>query len=316
MTAPSKEAAVLTANGPESGYSVEVELQPPKKRKARKRRFSDANYLVRDYLLAKDEEEKQRYFDRLVAYCFRASGKLYIAPEEWGTSCTLAKRDFIVDAILEYINRYADCCTRSEIEQLAFIGEFRHLARIVRLRIIDHIRRRYRRRKRAVVKVLSLDFALDEDGYGQRTTTGDTIGHDVSSGHSPLANHMPTEAILEFIDESKEEFLGLLGEAGLEVLLATVDSYPDLAGMSRREEKGTLTRAVAKRRGVSDRQARSDIRRLRERVKETMKTGGESNAVKGLLKLLRGWRSARVPKALRTIPKNYFRLEAKGAKEG
>jgi hypothetical protein len=47
-----------------------------------------------------------------------------------------------------------------------------------------------------------------------------------------------------------------------------------------------------------------------------METGGESNAAKGLFKLLRGWRSARVPKALRTIPKNYFRLEAKGAKEG
>lgn len=263
------------------------------------RRFPDINYIARDYLRAKTEDKREEYLDRMIAYCFRASGNLYIPIDgpnvgEDRTTLFQEKRYFIMFEILEFLDRYTGCCTPREIEQLACIGEFRYLARRVKFRMIDHIRKWYRQRQPRVE--FSLDFMLSEDPEDE-TTTADTIAHDVNQYGSTLADHVPVELVFEFVDESKEEFLALFGKSGLEVLLTAVDLYPHFQGKTKRERKGMLARGVAKRRQVSQRQARTDIRRTKDKAAKALEGGNK--AARGLHKLLdEGPQPIKKPKGL------------------
>lgn len=239
---------------------------------------SKANQAVANYLLAQTEEVRYRWLDAMRGIGWKATRWLYIS--ESNLSDYTAKRRLIEDLVLEFVARWQDVCTPNEIRQLAAIGEFRHLGRYVHNKFIDRIRRKYRLKSAEGTVQFSTDFPM-----AGNTTAGDFIRWDVGkAGHSVLtvlSKELTTEPryevqeLLSFVEEGKEELLSILGKGPYEALLTAVDLYPLVpeVGGTKRERKSLLAESVSRGRGVSVQQARADIRTLRAKLNDAIRSG-------------------------------------------
>lgn len=253
-----------------------------------------ANEAAVRYLLATTEEERYEAFDHLMGICWKAKGNLYATPAVLGRceahwfqwSTFEPTRQLLEELILQYLLDYQDHCTRQEIAQLASIGEFRHLPRRVKFKMVDRIRAYYRLkedgRRREPIE-LSLNLVLNEGS----DSTPVEFHEIVPSGadRSYLSDHIPAQTILQMVEESRDEFVGMVGESNWVVIQAAAGLYPDL-GRNRRERKSRLTNAVADKAGISKQWARAKIRAVRERLGYIPITSSDSG-VRALLKRLR-----------------------------
>jgi hypothetical protein len=237
-----------------------------------------ANEAVANYLLAETEEDRYRWFDAMRGIGWKATWGLFI--RESNLSNYTAKRRLIEDLVLDFVAQWQDVCTPTEIRQLAAIGEFRHLGRYIRNKFIDHIRSKYRLKNEGGTAQFSTDFPL-----AGNATAGDLIPWDVGkAGHSVLAvpsKELPTEPryevqeLLSFVEEGKDELLSILGKGPYEALLTAVDLFPLMpeVGRMKRERKSLFTESVSRGRGVSVQQARADIRTLRAKLNDAIRSG-------------------------------------------
>ena len=254
---------------------------------------SKANEAAARYLLATNEEDKYEAFNHLMGICWKAKGNLYATPalldfqqSHWDAWSTFEPtRQLLEELILQYLLDYQEHCTRREIAQLASIGEFRHLPRMIRFKMVDKIRQYYRLRgegRRRKPVEFSLNFVLNEGSDSSPVEFHEIIP---SGDSSYLCDHIPAQVIIEMVEESREEFVGMVGESNWVVIQTAAELYPDF-GRNRRERKSKLTNAVAEKAGIGKRWARAKIKAVREEMDSRPITSGNSG-VRKLLKTLR-----------------------------
>ena len=188
-------------------------------------------------------------FDHLVAICFVAKGNLFLVngidTSFWAT------RHWIEEFLLEFLRPYRSA-TLDELQQAAQNGAFRYVGRTCRLRMIDEIRKRMAQ-KRFIHPQALLQFPLADEN-GQEVRLAEIIAQDpTNSCHSSLGKPASPEELdfaLLFL-RNRAEFEALLGPRLLRALMA--ECWAFLNGTT---EKGEVTRIVAERLGVKDRQAR------------------------------------------------------------
>jgi hypothetical protein len=86
----------------------------------------------------RNPEDAEDAFNGLIGVCFQAKGKLYVSNPD-GDSLE-ATREFIAIHLCRLLNPYR-FKTVSEILRAALSNEFRYIPRIIRLRLIDRIRK-------------------------------------------------------------------------------------------------------------------------------------------------------------------------------
>lgn len=229
--------------------------------------------LAAQYLLARDDMRKLDAFSGLMAVAWRAKGNLFVVPDDQGhlmvghgpterSNTFWATREFIQEKILELLAPHYAKDAKSVL-RAALSDEFRYIPRLVRLRLIDRVRRHMRCRQPGVI--LSLNFAF-EDGEG-KTEFGDYIPFDLGLHGSTLdtsgkVRDHDLENFPQFLVRNERRLRTLLGEAKHQTLEAIVLAHYDGPERTRRGRKGKTTRAIAHHRGISEQQARADKRKL------------------------------------------------------
>lgn len=174
-------------------------------------------------------------------------------------------REFIGEVISKQLGKY-NGEPEASILLRGLRGEFRHVPRVVQLRLIDEIRRR-KAKKRTHGAVLSLDFKVGE-GKGDWCYASELFKGpgDLSStlGRRSYGECLPDCGIgvEKLIEIHVGDLLKSLGRAGFETLVTLAQMDDDELKGTKREVKGATTRAIAARRGVSLRKARRDKKRL------------------------------------------------------
>jgi len=236
------------------------------------------------YLLPRDEADREDAFDGLIAICFRVKRNLFVVDED-SKNCEFARagaegdnlfwatRKFIVEVVCRFLLPYTTKQS-TEIIKAALEGKFRYIPRIVRLRLIDKVRAWKRRKKTVWHETLSLSFPMGNED-DDKEEFGDGVAFNVDrQGPSRNLNSTLTRPgqwnlpeICAVFRDLEPKYRPLLGERGWEVLLCFADTA-DHKTKNKREQKGRITRLITERRGVNERQARSDKHFLKKRLKE------------------------------------------------
>jgi len=219
-----------------------------------------------------------KYFSWLVGLLFKAKGNLFVAaPSEnrfsrfSRQSLNAQTRAFIVAWLCEFLDKYSlDHLTRSEIQDLARLGEFQHLGRQCRFALIKTFRTSSDDALDQVAKqddttywdncyglpaVVSLDSPIETDEYGGELSLADVVSC-ASNGASALGRtpSLEVEDLLLLINSREHEFRQLLSPDLYDALKCCAECFPEVRHLSKE---------LGKRRGVSQRYARSLIAALR-----------------------------------------------------
>jgi len=191
------------------------------------------NSAVYKYLRAPEREDRDFAYDELVGCCWVACLTLYAPADGSKTSRTDRTRAFIEKELHTILAGYKQVAA-DEIDQLALNKKLRWVARQVRNKLIDAVRRFTAERKRQERKAAALLQAPITPAAARRLATG-------FKADSP-------------------RLVQILGRRNFETLLILASSYP--FGETKRARKSAMVRAIARSRGVSLQQARSDRRHL------------------------------------------------------
>jgi hypothetical protein len=245
----------------------------------RRLRTIKSTRLATQCLLCRDEKQEADAFDGLVACCQRAKGKLFVVPEDQddlfaygpaGRRPELIRsnifwetRDFLQEKILEILLPYRGRDLNSVL-RAALANEFRYIPRLVRLRLIDHIRR-YCRNRRPPTWSLNYHIGYNEEGVPREfheRIPFDFGRHGSTMDRSGKVRDLDLEDFPDFLARNDHRLRTLLGEAAYQVLEAIVLTHYHGPVRTCRERKGKMTKAIARHRGVSEQQARTDKRKL------------------------------------------------------
>jgi len=194
------------------------------------------NTLAFRYLWPTDAADEDDAWEGLLGCCWRAKGNLYIMPAENG-SVLIETRGFIEDELADYLSRFKRMAKR-KIATMALADEFRYVARTIRNRMADHVRKVYRAAKVKPEPAAPLEPTKHEQQLA-------------------LAN----------IQAAGDRIADELGRGPYEALCAVVAAWP--VSQSLRERKGTVTRAIMSARGVSRRQAIKDRANLLYKIADS-----------------------------------------------
>lgn len=224
--------------------------------------------LALSYLLAEDDTDRVLALDGLMAICWRAKGNFCIPlnrrgePFRWHDgrdrfdNVYWATRRFILDILLEFLAKFRDA-DEGGVILAALNDKFRYIPRMVQQKIIDRVRKVYHNRE-PVVNALSLDFKVKgEESDGIIPFASDLMTFD-SNEYSSTLGTVRLEPMVRNLLECTETLRSLMGERLYAALCAAIEVYQNDPGDDRREHKGRLTAAIAKRRHVSPQQARRD----------------------------------------------------------
>jgi hypothetical protein len=255
------------------------------------------------FLHPADEQDRENAFDGLVALCWKAKGNLYIPARVWERLPSIARagedspgevryggtlyactREFIEDFVLEYLERYHGA-SEEQILDAALANKFRYIGRRLYSRMIDEIRRRKALKNQEPVPSR---FIPDADGNevvvaavrpspsAAWTPESVSITPDYVSMLADAPGRTNFSTPLEFIRAREPSLTDALGGKNYAVLLAQAEVFPAAFEGSDQAAKSALTRAIARRRAVSEVQARTDKRELLARVSEEMREGNAS----------------------------------------
>jgi hypothetical protein len=195
------------------------------------------NTLAFRYLWPAGREDQDDAWTGLLGCCWRAKGNLYVASED-GRSVLLATRGFIEDELAEYLSRYKRL-TRTKIADMALVGEFRYVARTIRNRMADQVRKVYRDKAAA--------------------QTPGPVPYEPSPHEQP--------AILVNLRAAEGRAVEQLGRGPYEALVAVAKAWP--VAKTRRERKSRVTAAIMAARAVSHQQATKDRSNMLYRIAQS-----------------------------------------------
>lgn len=251
------------------------------KRTARKeinRRISlnKSTSLVVRMFLPKSIRDADDAFQGLCRTCFVALGNLYFSPRRGDGLAENkfdATRDFIESAIPGVLRPYFGK-TEKQILAAALTDKFRHVPRAVKFDAIDALRSFYRSLENEP-EFIDLSYVLGNDEASHPLTFEDILARpegkednsSLLSAPSAKARHKSDKEIMEHFTTDRARWIALLGEPGWVTLITVVKEYANgSADGTRRDWKGKVSSAVAKRRGVSRVQAQADLRNLRAKM--------------------------------------------------
>lgn len=244
-----------------------------------------ATHLAVRYLLG-GLKEREDAFDGLVALCWVAKKNLRIYPTEneiaQGMTEYRCTREFIQDFVLDFLDPF---WRKTEIEVLyaALTDKFRYIGHRVRSRMVSEIIRREAPKNQEPKRwrVEDMDsVSLDLPPGAECTTSSLNPGNVVPTHHS-------ASTYAAFLEPRKESLTNTLGDKGYEVLMSHLDIFPDGYEGTDQRTKSALTQAIARRRQVSEQQARADKRQFQESV-EAAKRAGNPEVTDFYLLLSRG----------------------------
>lgn len=218
-----------------------------------------ATTLAFRYLHPADEHDRENAFDGLVALCWKARGNLCLLPtwseQAQGKTWLTCTHEFVEDFVLDYFERYQGQ-TEEQILAAALNDRFRYLGRRLWSRLRDEIGRRTALKNREPWResLANAKHVSVEPDYQE-------MYH--SKGSNPL----------EFVKARETSLKDSLGEKNYEVLIAAAETYPQAFEGTDQQSKSALTRAIQRRRSVSEQQARADKRDLTLKVSEEMRRG-------------------------------------------
>lgn len=188
------------------------------------------NLLAFRYLWPADDADADDAWCGLVGCCWRAKGSLFVVPpEDRNTSILVETQDFIHENLLNELAPYKRM-TQKKIAEIAVVGKFKYIARTIRNRMVDRVRKVYRS----------------------------------ASKPEPVAPFEPTVhdqlALLVSLRAEQDRIANELGRGSCEALIAVATAWP--VSRSLRQRKGKVTSAISVARGVSHRQARKDRAKL------------------------------------------------------
>lgn len=206
-------------------------------------------------------------FDHLVAICYEAVRPFFLRERDG-----IGTREWIQVWLVDFLASYRGK-TRAELIAAADGGEFRYIGRLCRLRLLDAIKSATARKNAVPVHVsLSNPVARDEDGRKQ--TLLDCIGTMRQDAPSSLANGSSFEEVLECVSNAfravmanSEELARLDVLDGLRAILANAEHLED----SSPKFRSRVVRSIAKRRGITERAARSYLRKFDRTIASQMK---------------------------------------------
>lgn len=227
------------------------------------------------YLTAQNEQDRARFFVRLVAYCKTKCAALYVPPTDRALACDhdtpaaidaanylrsfSTKKDAIEIAILEELAPYHGL-SESEIKSLAAKETFRYVARRVFNRVRNEIKKRWAAKRKEPADTVSLDAPAYkksgkpiEDSEGEHLTWHDICGKPDSQGDT-FANIVMLSRALE---HNFERFTKALGRRGFEALKVLVALSFGFEGT-----RGDVSRIISESLHVTKRQARNVLHEL------------------------------------------------------
>jgi hypothetical protein len=191
-----------------------------------------ANLLTFRYLWPADGDDQDDAWAGLLGCCWKARGNLYVAEEN--RPVPVATHDFIEDALADHLAPFERMAKR-KIAAMALEGEFRHIPRVVRNRMADHVRKVYRA-NRAVSEL-------------------------------PVPYEPTRQEQEQVLANIRSRIADELGRGPHEALCAVAATWPP--GKSLRERKGKLTAAIMSTRNVSHQQATKDRANLLYMIAES-----------------------------------------------
>jgi len=240
-----------------------------------------------DFLLSVTDDDRYAALSDMTGLCWTAKGNLYIDPttesrskvvrrscenESWEVpkleTKTTATREAVQLAILQTLRPFYDK-SRRELLLAALLDRFRNVPNAVRNRLLDEVDRlsRVRKRNRRFDDIQ----VLDEDGHV--VDREEIAANEPFEPSSSLGSRVAMARRLS-IAELRSKILGderlwkeFVGDSGWTVIVTALETFESgAADGTRRDWKGRLTSAVAKRRQVSLEQARADMRKLRAKM--------------------------------------------------
>ena len=213
---------------------------------------------------AQEQADLADAWDGLERICFKAIGDRWLPGdpppvmlnEETGRLVRTERaltRFFIEERIWDFLLSFRE---RSERDLLLFAlkREFSHLPRAIVCDLIDEIRKAYADNR---VVLLSLDSEVQED----------------ATSSSPHEAPDEREA-LGLLNLKKSELIDAIGTRSYETLVAVADSAtPDDLPDSRQARKSSVTAAIARKRAISVRQARTQKHNLYASLHDAQKRG-------------------------------------------
>jgi hypothetical protein len=163
---------------------------------------------------------------------------------------------FVTDWLSQRLAPYFAMSPRT-IRRHARAGRFRYIGRQCRNAVVDE----YRRRKRQVPPPIGLDEPLPYGDCGKPLTIADTIGVRGENGPalawSPLGRRpsVEPEELTAIVKSGRKELEGFIGSRATSTLEAIIGTFPC-------PNRPVMVKAIAKRRGVSEQQARRDLNDL------------------------------------------------------
>ncbi len=218
-----------------------------------------ATTLAFRFLRPADDRDREDAFDGLVALCLKARRNLCILPtwseEAQGKTWFGRTHEFIEDFVLAFFNRYKGQ-TEEQILLAALNNKFRYIGHKLQGAMVDEIRRRTALKNQE-------PWHAKLDSASEVSAALDYQGMQSSNVRTPL----------EFLKKREASLTEALGTRHYEVMTAAAESFPQAFTGTDQESKSALTRAIQRRRGVSEQQARADKRELLTQVSEEMQSG-------------------------------------------
>ncbi len=274
---------------------------------ARRLQAVKSTRLAIEFLFADTDQERSDAFDGLGGVCWKAKRKLYLEPDFQNDPVvsfelkqpynrlhpeTLhsATRRFIGVTVLELLGPFQNRHHR-EVIFAGLTGAFRNLPKSVTSSLVDELRRRWADKRHGVM--LSLDFKVGEESDGESIYAKDNFKtpepYKLSSSLStPVANirYLDSQELTAAMLAKRQQWIDAIGESGWVTLFSAIDLYGQgAADAGLQEWKGLLTGEVARRRGVSQEQARADLRKLKAKMTSAGKSPEHARLVEELMTL-------------------------------
>jgi len=198
-------------------------------------------------------------------------------------ACT---REFIEDFVLEYFAPYHGQ-SEAQILDAALRDKFRYIGHRLKGRMTDEIRRRAALKNQEPVPSRFADvLENDPESVGvfpdYQNYSSSTRSSTLSAATEPRYTNSSTP--LDFIRAREPSLTDALGRRSYQVLEAQAEAFPGAFQGTEQAAKSALTRAIARRRAVSEVQARADKRQLLAEVSAEMRRGNRDlNDLHGFL---------------------------------